>query len=98
MREYLARRGGHGRRIQLGVSGGGIGVVVHRLAGIGIIRPAAPVVVEHYDDFPIGERSAGQGCPLIGIKREGLRILFVSIDKQDSFVGNNIILGSPGGQ
>ena len=51
MREYLARRSGHGRRIQLGVSGGGIGGVVHRLAGIGIIRPAAPVVVEHYDDF-----------------------------------------------
>ena len=41
---------------------------------------------------------AGQGCPLIGIKREGLHILFVSIDKQDSFVGNNIIFGSPGGQ
>ena len=51
MREYLARRGGHGRRIQLGVSGGGIGRVVHRLAGIGILRPATPVVVEHYDDF-----------------------------------------------
>ena len=45
-----------------------------------------------------GEHRAGQGCPLIGIKREGLRILFVSIDKQDSFVGNNIIFGSPGGQ
>ena len=50
------------------------------------------------DAAAIGERSAGQGCPLIGIKREGLRILFVSIDKQDSFVGNNIIFGSPGGQ
>ena len=45
-----------------------------------------------------GEHRAGQGCPLIGIKREGLRILFVSIDKQDSFVGNNIIPGSPAGQ
>ena len=45
-----------------------------------------------------GERSAGQGCPIFGIKREGLRILFVSIDNQDSFIGNNIILGSPGGQ
>ena len=50
------------------------------------------------DAAAIGERSAGQGCPLIGIKREGLRILFVSIDNQDSFVGNNIIFGSPGGQ
>ena len=50
------------------------------------------------DAAAIGERSAGQGCPLIGIKREGLRILFVSIDKQDSFVGDNIVLGSPGGQ
>ena len=46
----------------------------------------------------IGERSAGQGCPLIGIKREGLRILFVSIDNQDSLVGDNIVLGSPRGQ
>ena len=50
------------------------------------------------DAAAIGERSAGQGCPLIGIKREGLRILFVSIDKQDSPVGDNIIFGSPGGQ
>ena len=50
------------------------------------------------DAAAIGERSAGQGCPFIGIKREGLRILFVSIDKQDSFVGNNIIFGSSGGQ
>ncbi len=50
------------------------------------------------DAAAIGERSAGQGCPLIGIKRECLRILFVSIDNQDSFVGNNIIFGSPGGQ
>ena len=45
-----------------------------------------------------GERSAGQGCPLIGIKREGLRILLVAIDNQDSPVGDNIVLGSPGGQ
>ena len=50
------------------------------------------------DAAAIGEHRAGQGCPLIGIKREGLRILFVSIDKQDSFVGDNIIFGSPGGQ
>ena len=45
-----------------------------------------------------GEHRAGQVCPLIGIKREGLRILFVSIDNQDSPVGDNIIFGSPGGQ
>ena len=45
-----------------------------------------------------GEHRAGQGCPLIGIKREGLRILFVSIDNQDSLVGDNIVLGSPRGQ
>ena len=50
------------------------------------------------DAAAIGERSAGQGCPLIGIKREGLRILFVSINNQDSLVGDDIILGSPGGQ
>ena len=50
------------------------------------------------DAAAIGERSAGQGCPLIGIKREVLRTLFVSIDNQDSPVGDNIIFGSPGGQ
>ena len=50
------------------------------------------------DAAAIGERSAGQGCPLIGIKREDLPILFVSIDNQDSLVGDNIVLGSPGGQ
>ena len=43
-------------------------------------------------------RSAGQVCPIFGIKREDLRILFVSIDNQDSLVGDNIVLGSPGGQ
>ena len=62
VREYLARRSGHGRRVQLGVSGGGIGGVVHRPGGIGIICPAAPVVVEHYDDFlllsPFARRSS----------------------------------------
>ena len=45
-----------------------------------------------------GGHRAGQGCPLIGIKREGLRILFVSIDNQDSLVGDNIVLGSLRGQ
>ena len=45
-----------------------------------------------------GEHRAGQVCPIFGIKREGLRIQFVSIDKQDSFVGDDIIPGSPGGQ
>ena len=45
-----------------------------------------------------GEHRAGQVCPLIVIKREGLRILFVSIDNQDRLVGNHIIPGSPGGQ
>ena len=44
-----------------------------------------------------GEHRAGQVCPIFGIKREGLRIQFVSIDKQDSFVGDDIIPGSPGG-
>ena len=41
---------------------------------------------------------AGQGCPLIGIKRESLFSQLAAIDKQDSFVGDDIILGSPGGQ
>ena len=45
-----------------------------------------------------GERSAGQVCPFSFIQCELLRIQLVSIDKQDSFVGNNIIFGSPGGQ
>ena len=50
------------------------------------------------DAAAIGEHRAGQGCPLLGIKREGLRIQFVSIDNQDSLGGDNIVLGSPGGQ
>ena len=45
-----------------------------------------------------GEHRAGQGCPLIGIKREGLFSQLAAIDKQDSFVGDHIIPGSPGGQ
>ena len=45
-----------------------------------------------------GERSAGQVCPIFGIQFEGLFILLVAIDKQDSFVGDNIVLGSPSGQ
>ena len=45
-----------------------------------------------------GGHRAGQVCPLIGIKREGLFSQFVSIDNQDSLVGDNIVLGSLGGQ
>ena len=45
-----------------------------------------------------GERSAGQGCPLIGIQRESLFSQLAAIDNQDSFVGDDIIPGSPGGQ
>ena len=50
------------------------------------------------DAAAIGERSAGQGCPFIGIKREGLFSQLAAIDNQDSLVGDNIVLGSPGGQ
>ena len=50
------------------------------------------------DAAAIGERSAGQGCPCFGIQCETLPILLVAIDNQDSFIGNNIILGSPRGQ
>ena len=50
------------------------------------------------DAAAIGERSAGQGCPLIGIQCEILPSLLVAIDNQDSFIGDNIVLGSPGGQ
>ena len=50
------------------------------------------------DAAAIGERSAGQGCPLIGIQCEILTSLLVAIDNQDSFIGDNIVLGSPGGQ
>ena len=50
------------------------------------------------DAAAIGERSAGQGCPFIGIKREGLLSQLAAIDNQDSLVGDNIVLGSPGGQ
>ena len=45
-----------------------------------------------------GEHRAGQVCPIFGIQRESLFIQLVAIDKQDSLVGNNIVLGSPGGQ
>ena len=41
---------------------------------------------------------AGQGCPLIGIKRELHSVHFVVIHKQHDFIGDNIIFGSPGGQ
>ena len=50
------------------------------------------------DAAAIGEHRAGQVCPIFGIQFEGLFILLVAIDKQDSFVGDNIVLGSPGGQ
>ena len=43
-----------------------------------------------------GEHRAGQGCPLIGIKREGLFSQLAAIDNQDSLVWDNIVLGSPG--
>ena len=45
-----------------------------------------------------GERSAGQGCPLIGIQLESLFSQLEAIDNQDSLVGDNIIPGSPRGQ
>ena len=45
-----------------------------------------------------GEHRAGQVCPLIGIKREGLFSQLAAIDNQDSLVGDNIVLGSLGGQ
>ena len=49
------------------------------------------------DAAAIGD-SAGQGCPCFGIQCELLRIQLVSIDKQDSFVGNNLVPGDPRGQ
>ena len=42
-----------------------------------------------------GEHRAGQVCPIFGIQRESLFIQLAAIDNQDSFIGNNIILGSP---
>ena len=45
-----------------------------------------------------GGHRAGQGCPLIGIKRESLFSQLAAIDNQDSLVGDNIVLGSLGGQ
>ena len=45
-----------------------------------------------------GEHRAGQVCPIFGIQRESLFSQLAAIDKQDSFVGDDIILGSPGGQ
>ena len=45
-----------------------------------------------------GEHRAGQVCPIFGIQCEILPSLLVAIDNQDSFIGDNIVLGSPGGQ
>ena len=45
-----------------------------------------------------GEHRAGQGCPLIGIQLEFLFSQLEAIDNQNSFVGDDIIPGSPGGQ
>ena len=45
-----------------------------------------------------GEHRAGQLCPIFGIQRESLFTQLAAIDKQDSFVGDDIIPGSPGGQ
>ena len=65
---------------------------VLQLNGYGILRNTGPV-----DAAAIGD-SAGQGCPCFGIQCELLRIQLVSIDKQDSFVGNNLVPGDPRGQ
>ena len=45
-----------------------------------------------------GEHRAGQVCPIFGIQFESHRIHLLVIDKQDSSVGNNIVLGDPMGQ
>ena len=66
---------------------------VLQLNEYGILRNTGPV-----DAAARGEHRAGQGCPIFGIQRESLFIQLVSIDNQDSFIGNNIVLGSPGGQ
>ena len=50
------------------------------------------------DAAAIGEHRAGQVCPIFGIQRESLFIQLAAIDNQDSPVGDNIVLGSPGGQ
>ena len=45
-----------------------------------------------------GEHRAGQGCPLCSIQSEFHSVHFVVIHKQHDFIGDDIILGSPGGQ
>ena len=40
---------------------------------------------------------AGQVCPIFGIQRESLFSQLAAIDNQDSLIGDDIILGSPGG-
>ena len=65
---------------------------VLQLNEYGILRNTGPV-----DAATIGD-SAGQGCPFFGIQFESHRILLLVIDKQDSFIGNNIVLGDPRGQ
>ena len=41
---------------------------------------------------------AGQDCPLCSIQSEFHSAHFVVIHKQHDFIGDHIILGSPGGQ
>ena len=65
---------------------------VLQLNGYGILRNTGPV-----DAAAIGD-SAGQGCPIFGIQFESHRIHLLVIDKQDSFVGNNLVPGDPRGQ
>ena len=50
------------------------------------------------DAAAIGEHRAGQVCPIFVIQSEFQSVHYVVIDNQDSFVGDNIIFGSPGGQ
>ena len=45
-----------------------------------------------------GGHRAGQVCPIFSIQRESLFSQLAAIDNQDSLVGDNIVLGSPGGQ
>ena len=51
-----------------------------------------------FDGAAVGRSSARKIDPLFRIQSEGLLILLVTVDNQDSLVGNNIILGLPGGQ
>ena len=81
----------HGRGDDIIGAGGGVLLIV----GLGGVLGA---VGDDDDAAARGAHGAGQLCPIFGIQREILFSQLAAIDNQNSFVGDDIIPGSPGGQ